>query len=100
MLILWLCIADTFVREAIVWCFHKGASIFGNKSSKVVRLYLTTLFTLDEPHHFYTALYSSVCQKACRINVLDVKVQDAKNSRYFDPDLVISCNADIVALHR
>ena len=50
--------------------------------------------------NFYTALYSSVRQKACRINVLDVKVQDAKNSRYFDPDLVISCNADIVALHR
>ena len=42
----------------------------------------------------YTALYSSVRQKGCRINVLEVKVQDAKNNRYFYPDLVISCNAD------
>ncbi|WP_293144118.1 Uma2 family endonuclease [Okeania sp. SIO3I5] len=44
--------------------------------------------------NFYTALYSSVRQKGCRVNVLEAKVQDAKNNRYFYPDLVISCNAD------
>ncbi|NES70513.1 MAG: Uma2 family endonuclease, partial [Okeania sp. SIO2D1] len=44
--------------------------------------------------NFYTALYSYVRQKGYRINVLEVKVKDAKNNRYFYPDLVISCNAD------
>ncbi|MGD1698728.1 Uma2 family endonuclease [Dapis sp. BLCC M229] len=39
-------------------------------------------------------LYPSVNQKNSRINLLEVKVKDAKNSRYFYPDIVISCNAD------
>ncbi len=39
-------------------------------------------------------LYPSVHQKSCRINLLEVKVKDAKNSRYFYPDIVITCNAD------
>ncbi|NEP81593.1 MAG: Uma2 family endonuclease [Okeania sp. SIO3B3] len=44
--------------------------------------------------NLFTALHSFVRQKGCRVNVLDAKVKDAKNSRYFYPDLVISCNAD------
>ena len=42
--------------------------------------------------NFYTALRPHLRQKCCRVNVSDAKVQDAKNSRYFSPDLVISCN--------
>ncbi|NEQ75086.1 MAG: Uma2 family endonuclease [Okeania sp. SIO2C9] len=41
-----------------------------------------------------STLYPSVHQKSCRINLLEVKVKDGKNSRYFYPDLVITCNAD------
>ena len=44
--------------------------------------------------NFYTALRSHLRQRGCRVNVSDAKVQDAKNSRYFYPDLVISCNPD------
>ncbi|NES05352.1 MAG: Uma2 family endonuclease [Okeania sp. SIO2F4] len=44
--------------------------------------------------NFYTALRSHVRQRGCRVNVSDAKVQDAKNSCYFYPDLVISCNPD------
>ncbi len=44
--------------------------------------------------NFYRALYPHVRKRACRVNVSDAKVQDAKNNRYFYPDLVISCNAD------
>ena len=44
--------------------------------------------------NFYTALYSFVRQKGYRINILEAKVKDGKNNRYFYPDLVISCNAD------
>jgi len=44
----------------------------------------------------YAALYPNLRKKGCRGNVLEVKVKDAKNSRYFYPDLVISCNPDDV----
>lgn len=44
--------------------------------------------------NFYSALYPHVRQKGCRVNVSDVKVQDRKNSRYFYPDLVVSCDPD------
>ncbi|NES76089.1 MULTISPECIES: Uma2 family endonuclease [Okeania] len=43
---------------------------------------------------FYRALYPHLRQRGCRVYVSDAKVQDAKNNRYFYPDLVISCNAD------
>ncbi|NET88354.1 MAG: Uma2 family endonuclease [Kamptonema sp. SIO1D9] len=44
--------------------------------------------------NLYRSLYSHLRQRGCRVNVSDVKVQANKNSRYFYPDLVISCNAD------
>ncbi|NEO55086.1 MAG: Uma2 family endonuclease [Okeania sp. SIO3B5] len=43
---------------------------------------------------FYRALYPHLRQRGCRVYVSDAKVKDAKNNRYFYPDLVISCNAD------
>jgi Uma2 family endonuclease len=42
--------------------------------------------------NFYTALRLHLYQKGYRINIVDVKVQ-ANNSRYFYPDLVISCDS-------
>ena len=44
--------------------------------------------------NFYRALYPHVRQRGCRVNVSDVKVQARKNSRYFYPDLVVSCHPD------
>lgn len=44
--------------------------------------------------NFYTALRPHVPQRGCRVNVSDAKVQARKNSRYFYPDLVVSCNLD------
>jgi Uma2 family endonuclease len=44
--------------------------------------------------NFYTALRPHVRQRGCRVNVSDAKVQANKNSRYFYPDVVISCNPD------
>ena len=44
--------------------------------------------------NFCIALKPHLRQRVCRVNVSDAKVQDAKNSRYFYPDLVISCNPD------
>jgi Uma2 family endonuclease len=44
--------------------------------------------------NFYRALYPHVRQRGCRVNVSDAKVQARKNSRYFYPDVVISCNPD------
>ncbi len=44
--------------------------------------------------NFCIALKSHVRQRGCRVNMSDAKVKDAKNNRYFYPDLVISCNAD------
>jgi Uma2 family endonuclease len=44
--------------------------------------------------NFYTALRPHVRQRGCRVNVSDAKVQARKNSRYFYPDVVISCNPD------
>jgi len=41
--------------------------------------------------NFYTALRIHLRPRGCRVNVSDVKVQ-ANNSRYFYPDLVISCD--------
>ena len=46
--------------------------------------------------NFYRSLYPHLSQRGCRVNVSDAKVQDAKNSRYFYPDLVISCHPDDV----
>jgi Uma2 family endonuclease len=44
--------------------------------------------------NFYRALYPHVRQRGCRVNVSDAKVQARKNSRYFYPDLVVSCDPD------
>lgn len=43
--------------------------------------------------NFYRALFPHLRQRGCRVNVSDVKVQARKNSRYFYPDLVVSCNS-------
>ncbi|OCR00142.1 hypothetical protein BCD67_20915 [Oscillatoriales cyanobacterium USR001] len=42
--------------------------------------------------NFYTSLRPHLRQRGCRVNVSDVKVQANKNSRYFYPDLVVSCD--------
>ncbi|MGE5659108.1 MAG: Uma2 family endonuclease [Actinomycetota bacterium] len=44
--------------------------------------------------NFYTALRPHLRQKGCRVNVSDVKVQANQDSRYFYPDLVVSCHPD------
>lgn len=44
--------------------------------------------------NFYTALRPHLRQRGCRVNVSDAKVQANKNSRYFYPDLVVSCHPD------
>jgi Uma2 family endonuclease len=44
--------------------------------------------------NLYTALRPHLRQRGCRVNVSDVKVQTNQNSRYFYPDLVISCHPD------
>ena len=44
--------------------------------------------------NFYTALRPHLRQRGCRVNVSDVKVQANKNSRYFYPDLVVSCKPE------
>jgi Uma2 family endonuclease len=44
--------------------------------------------------NFYRSLYPHLHQRGCRVNVSDAKVQANKNSRYFYPDLVITCNPD------
>ncbi|MCL1473249.1 Uma2 family endonuclease [Argonema antarcticum] len=44
--------------------------------------------------NFYRALYPHLRQRGCRVNVSDVKVQANQNSRYFYPDLVVSCHPD------
>lgn len=42
--------------------------------------------------NFYRTLYPHIRQRDCRVNVSDAKVQAHKNSRYFYPDLVVSCD--------
>ncbi len=44
--------------------------------------------------NFYTALRPHLRERGCEAYVADVKVQTHKNSRYFYPDIVITCNAD------
>lgn len=44
--------------------------------------------------NFYTALRPHVRQRGYRVNVSNAKVQARKNSRYFYPDVVISCYPD------
>jgi Uma2 family endonuclease len=44
--------------------------------------------------NLYTALRPHLRQRGCRVNVSDVKVQTNQNSRYFYPDLVVSCHTD------
>ncbi|AFZ11946.1 protein of unknown function DUF820 [Crinalium epipsammum PCC 9333] len=44
--------------------------------------------------NFYTALRPHLRKRGCRVNVSDVKVQANKNSRYFYPDLVVSCEPE------
>ena len=49
--------------------------------------------------NFYRSLYSHLHQKGCQVNTSDVKVRESKNSRYFYPDLIITCNADDLKSH-
>jgi Uma2 family endonuclease len=44
--------------------------------------------------NFYTALRPHLRQRGCQANVSDVKVQARTNSRYFYPDLVVTCDAE------
>jgi Uma2 family endonuclease len=44
--------------------------------------------------NFYTALRPHLRERRCRVNVSDAKVHARKNSRYFYPDLVVSCDPD------
>jgi len=44
--------------------------------------------------NFYSSLHPHLRSRGCRVNVFDVKVQDNQNSRYFYPNLVISCDPE------
>jgi len=44
--------------------------------------------------NFYSSLHPHLRSRGCRVNVFDVKVQDNQNSRYFYPNLVVSCNPE------
>ena len=44
--------------------------------------------------NFYRALYPHLRQRGCQANVSDVKVQARTNSRYFYPDIVVTCDPD------
>jgi Uma2 family endonuclease len=44
--------------------------------------------------NFYRDLYPHLRLRGCRVNVSDAKVQASKNSRYFYPDLVVSCDPE------
>ena len=44
--------------------------------------------------NFYRSLYPHLRQRGCEAYVSDVKVQANKNSRYFYPDLVVTCHPD------
>ncbi len=44
--------------------------------------------------NFYTALRPHLRQRGCAGYVSDAKVQARKNSRYFYPDVVVTCDAD------
>ncbi|AFY36669.1 protein of unknown function DUF820 [[Leptolyngbya] sp. PCC 7376] len=44
--------------------------------------------------NLYSLLRPHLKKRGCRINVADVKVQGKANSRYFYPDLVISCHPE------
>lgn len=44
--------------------------------------------------NFYRALYPHLRQRGCEAYVSDVKVQARTNSRYFYPDLVVTCDPD------
>ena len=48
----------------------------------------------DAALNFYRALYPHLRQRGCRVNVSDVKVQANQNSRYFYPDLVVTCHPE------
>jgi Uma2 family endonuclease len=44
--------------------------------------------------NLYRALYPHLSQRGCEAYVSDVKVQARTNSRYFYPDLVVTCDSD------
>jgi len=43
--------------------------------------------------NFYRALYAPLQLKGCEVYTADVKVKNAQDSRYFYPDLVVTCDA-------
>lgn len=53
-----------------------------------------SLYHNDIALNLYRSLYPHLRQRGCRVNVSDAKVQANKNSRYFYPDLVVSCHPD------
>ena len=44
--------------------------------------------------NFYTALRPHLRHRGCQAYVSDAKVQPVKSSRYFYPDLVVTCDSD------
>ncbi len=44
--------------------------------------------------NFYTALRPHLHSRGCRVNVSDVKVQASPNSRYYYPDVIVSCHPE------
>ncbi|WP_341734192.1 Uma2 family endonuclease [Microcoleus sp. EPA2] len=43
--------------------------------------------------NFYTALRPHIRSRGCRMNVSDVKLQVSFQSRYYYPDVIVSCDA-------
>lgn len=62
--------------------------------SEILAMTGGTLPHNDIALNFYTALRPHLRDRGCRVNVSDVKVQASKNSRYFYPDLVVTCDPD------
>ncbi|MGL5032490.1 MAG: Uma2 family endonuclease, partial [Microcystaceae cyanobacterium] len=44
--------------------------------------------------NFYSLLKPHLKKQSCRVNVADVKVQKDQESRYFYPDLVVTCDTE------
>ncbi|MGL5033151.1 MAG: Uma2 family endonuclease, partial [Microcystaceae cyanobacterium] len=44
--------------------------------------------------NFYSLLKPHLKKQGCRVNVADVKVQKDQESRYFYPDLLVTCDTE------
>ncbi|MEH2328913.1 Uma2 family endonuclease [Nostoc sp.] len=81
------------VEEYLEWELQQDVR-YEYANGEVFALTSGTIPHNDIALNLYRALYPHLRSRGCRVNVSDVKMQLTAQSRYYYPDVIVSCNPE------